>query len=360
MVIKKRVYICGLTPSGEMHLGHIRLYCCMSFFTNLLFIKSRTHLQIVSNFTDIDPKIQEEAERRKITQKELVTAVKEDFYRTLVKFDLRLPTKVYSVTENLEKISKFHNQIPKKYFEEREEGTYFEFKNLPAEEYLAKEDKKNFLLWDKRTNLPGWHTECATFVFSGFREEGVDFHFSGVDLKFPHNENESLLFKLVTKNKLSKQWFFVGPLNKDQEKMSKTRKNYILGKDFPSSKIQAFKFFLLQKSFFKPLEYSEEEILKHGIFLEKINLRFKNYFLEKTLVYSSFSSKLSEYLLELSEELYRKNFRIAFLNFSKIPLIFKRPSFLEKREISSFFLYFNKVCLGILSLDLSVFREQFF
>ncbi len=145
-----------------------------------------------------------------------------------------------------------------------------------------KESPLDFALWRKTTEgeqfdspwgkgIPGWHTECVVMINSLFGEK-IDIHGGGVDLKFPHHENEIAQSMALNNNHLANYWMHNGHINLDGEKMSKSLGNFILAKDFiKEHSANAIKIALFKTHYRLPLNFTDDLFNEANIIDKKIS-----------------------------------------------------------------------------------------
>ncbi len=254
------MYVCGPTVYNYVHIGNMRPV--MTFDMMYKYFKYKGYqVTYASNFTDINPKIIAAAETLGITEREVanrfIKAYLEDVKNyQCVPIDYR-PT----VLENLDAIFAFIEKLIEKdyayvvngdvYFRVSKVKNYGILSNQNIEELEAgarvevdeqKEDPLDFALWRSTEKgeqfespwgkgIPGWHTECVVMIDSIFHNK-IDIHGGGVDLKFPHHENEIAQSMALHNHTLANYWMHNGHINVNGEKMSKSLNNFILAKDF--------------------------------------------------------------------------------------------------------------------------------
>lgn len=112
----------------------------------------------------------------------------------------------------------------------------------------------------KQRGRPGWHTECALFIKQFFKNQPIDIHGGGIDLLFPHHENERI--QLMATNHLQEpvaNWMYVGMLTNNHTKMSKSIGNIIFVKDFVAETgCNSFRYLVMQSDYHKPLNFSNQ------------------------------------------------------------------------------------------------------
>ncbi|VEU58899.1 class I tRNA ligase family protein [Mycoplasmopsis gallinacea] len=255
-----KIYVCGPTVYNDVHIGNMR-----PILTIDLMLKGARYLNkpftFIHNITDIDDKIIKQASLSNITEKELSSKYANAYLDLLNTFGVDTISQVEYVTENLDLINDFISKMVTKddAYTDKENNVWFDvaknkdnYGSVSNQKYEAllknnsdfeKQNSNDFALW-KKTQVgvtfdshfgkgrPGWHTECAALIYKHFNNQGVDIHGGGMDLTFPHHENENIQYLSVTGNKIAKNWLRTGQINLNNEKMSKSLQNVILTKDF--------------------------------------------------------------------------------------------------------------------------------
>ena len=284
-----RMYICGMTVYDETHIGHARTFLCFDLIVRYLR-NAGYKVNYIRNITDVDDKIIARAKELNVDATELtdkyIASMEEDFNDLgMISPDLepRATDNIESIISLIERlIDKGHAYIGNKdvYFSTDSFNEYGKLSNRNTEDLIAgaridiDEEKKNpadFVLWKQAQEglawdspwgrgRPGWHIECSAMSMDALGNN-FDIHGGGIDLKFPHHENEIAQSVCATGEKFAKCWMHTGPLRIDKEKMSKSLDNFITIKEalkeFPS---EVIRFFLISNHYRSPLNYSEEGV----------------------------------------------------------------------------------------------------
>ncbi len=284
-----RMYICGMTVYDDTHIGHARTFLCFDLIVRYLR-KAGYKVNYIRNITDVDDKIIARAKELNVDATELtdkyIASMEEDFNDLgMISPDLepRATDNIESIISLIERlIDKGHAYIGNKdvYFSTDSFNEYGKLSNRNTEDLIAgaridvDEEKKNpadFVLWKQAQEglawdspwgrgRPGWHIECSAMSMDALGNN-FDIHGGGIDLKFPHHENEIAQSVCATGEKFAKCWMHTGPLRIDKEKMSKSLDNFITIKEalkeFPS---EVIRFFLISNHYRSPLNYSEEGV----------------------------------------------------------------------------------------------------
>ncbi len=289
---KVKMYVCGITPYDESHLGHAR---CYVFFDVVRRYFKAAGYQIlhVQNFTDIDDKIIARAAKLGKTPQALAQFYIDDY---LVKMSLLnvLPADHYPrATEVVPQIVRFIEKLLQKgtsyvlggdvYYQVRRFKDYGKLskQNLAEIESGArievderKKDPLDFALWKAAKpgepswespwgpGRPGWHIECSVMAME-LLGESFDIHGGGQDLIFPHHENEIAQSEGLTGKPFARYWLHNGFVTVDREKMSKSLGNFFTLKEiFAKADPEAVRFLLLSRHYKSPLDFSDELLLQ--------------------------------------------------------------------------------------------------
>lgn len=257
---KITMYVCGPTVYNYVHIGNMRPAITFDMVANY-FKYLGYEVRYASNFTDINPKIINAAKELGLTEREVADKFIKAYLDDINSYQCSCVTDRPTVLENLSNIIDFisklieldyaYNVDGDVYFRVRKIKDYGKLSNNTIAELESgarveidakKEDPLDFALWRKTDSgenfsspwgrgIPGWHTECVVMINNLFGSK-IDIHGGGVDLKFPHHENEIAQSKALNNNYLANYWMHNGHINVDGTKMSKSLNNFILAKDF--------------------------------------------------------------------------------------------------------------------------------
>ena len=294
-----RMYICGMTVYDDTHIGHARTFLCFDLIVRYLR-NTGYKVNYVRNITDVDDKIIARAKELNMDATELtdkyIASMQDDFNDLgMISPDLepRATDNIDSIISLIEGlIDKGHAYIGEKdvYFSTDSFKEYGKLSNRNTKDLIAgaridvDEEKKNptdFVLWKQAEDglawdspwgrgRPGWHIECSAMSMDALGNN-FDIHGGGIDLKFPHHENEIAQSVCATGEEFANCWMHTGPLRIDKEKMSKSLDNFITIKEalreFPS---EVIRFFLISNHYRSPLNYSEEGVLEAKNSLDRL------------------------------------------------------------------------------------------
>uniref|UniRef100_A0A831YT16 Cysteine--tRNA ligase n=1 Tax=candidate division WWE3 bacterium TaxID=2053526 RepID=A0A831YT16_UNCKA len=255
------MYTCGPTVYGPAHLGHARTYANFDFLKRALEFHGYK-VEHVLNITDVHDSMIEEARMQKVSIKELAARYIRHFHLDLEKLNIEPASAYPQVTEHIvEIIQMILTLVEKGYAYEKDGSVYYDvskFKNygelscrklaeaktgtrVAADKY-EREEVVDFALWKKAgegeeevgavwdspwgKGRPGWHIECSAMsqIHLG---KTLDIHGGGMDLKFPHHENEIAQSEAATGKKFANFWVHSGTLLVEGKKMSKSIGNII-------------------------------------------------------------------------------------------------------------------------------------
>lgn len=253
------MYVCGPTVYNYAHIGNARPMVVFDVLKRLFEAEGYT-VTYVSNFTDVDDKIINKAAEEGTTEAVIAERYIEAYQDVRAQLNTELPDITPRVTETMDQIIDFIDQLVKKgnayevdgdvYFSVESVPTYGEISHQKLDHLEAgarietNDQKKNpydFALW-KKTDMgikwnspwgegrPGWHTECVVMINDNLGEK-IDIHGGGMDLKFPHHENEAAQQEACHGNALANFWIHNAMVNINGEKMSKSLGNTMWAKD---------------------------------------------------------------------------------------------------------------------------------
>lgn len=278
------IYNCGPTVYNDIHIGNARPLIVFDVLYRTLLACNKK-VNFLHNLTDIDDKIIYAAKKENIPELELSN--KYGIAYSEIRSQLNtLPLIIEKVSDNIDGIIDYIQRMIKAnvayevngnvYFNTAKINEYGSLsrRNLDEQnigERVNKDDVKqnetDFVLWKKTTDgiqwntpwskgRPGWHSECSYLIEKHFNNN-LTIHGGGIDLKFPHHENENAQHIGLHKCHLTKVWMHVGHINVNAEKMSKSLNNFILVKDILKNySYQTLRWFMYKTNYRNPLDYN--------------------------------------------------------------------------------------------------------
>ena len=261
---KVNMYVCGPTVYNYIHIGNARPVVFYDMVKRYLEFLGYD-VTYASNITDVDDKIINAAIKEGKTEKEIADFYEKAYFDAAALVGSAKPDEIPHATEYIEEMIEFiKSLIDNGYAYEVDGDVFFRVNKVSDYGCLSnqvsedleqgarisvnekKENPLDFSLW-KKTDVgikwdspfgagrPGWHTECVVMNHKLFKGE-IDIHGGGMDLKFPHHENEIAQSNAAYGNHLAKYWMHVGRLDLAGVKMSKSLNNVIYVKDLENTK----------------------------------------------------------------------------------------------------------------------------
>ena len=294
------LYVCGMTVYDDIHIGHARTF--INFDAIIKFLRfAGWEVNYIRNITDIDDKIIEAAREAKISALDLSRKYINEMHKDFDSLGMMRPNKEPKVSDHINEIIEMIKTLENKGYAYSKEDSDVYFDVIKFKEYgklsnrtlnqiesaerididLNKNHEADFVLWKKDTlgktwpspwgqGRPGWHIECSAMSMKYLGEE-FDIHGGGLDLKFPHHENEIAQSRCATNKNFASYWMHTGPLRINDKKMSKSLKNFLTVKDvLKNFHPEVLRLFFLLTHYRSPISYSEEGLRKAKIILDKL------------------------------------------------------------------------------------------
>ncbi|MBI2915859.1 MAG: cysteine--tRNA ligase, partial [Elusimicrobia bacterium] len=283
-----RIYVCGITPYDETHLGHARCYVFFDTVRRTL-IQSGFQVTYIQNFTDIDDKIIARAQSLGRAPQAVADQFIADYFSRTSLLGILPADRYPRVTQMVPEIVRFieglvqkglaypsggdvfysvekfgeYGKLSKRDLKDMEAGARVdvnENKRNPLDFALWKSAKPGEPFWDSPwgKGRPGWHIECSVMSINNLGES-FDLHGGGQDLIFPHHENEIAQSEGLTGKPFAKYWLHNGFVTVNREKMSKSLGNFFtLREIFEKVPPAVVRLFLLSRHYRTPLDFSDD------------------------------------------------------------------------------------------------------
>jgi cysteinyl-tRNA synthetase len=308
------MYVCGVTVYDYCHIGHARSALVFDVIRRYLEF-SGYQVEFVKNFTDVDDKIIKRANERGVSCDAITTEFIEAYYQDMGKLGIRRATNEPKATEHMAEIIELVGTLIQKGLAYQVAGgVYFQVDKYPAYGRLSKrkledlqagarvevDERKrhpmDFALWKSSKpgepswespwgpGRPGWHIECSAMAMRHLGET-FDIHGGGMDLIFPHHENEIAQSCGATGKEFARYWVHNGFVQINQEKMSKSLGNFFTIREivekskWPEDETgEMLRYFLLGTHYRSPLDFSDRSIEEaknalngfYGLLVEKL------------------------------------------------------------------------------------------
>lgn len=306
------MYVCGPTVYNYIHIGNARPVIFFDTFKKYLEFKGFT-VNYASNITDVDDKIINKAIEEGVTEKEITDRYEKAYFEDVNRLGSKKPDFVPHATEYIPEMESFIKGLEDKGYAYSNDGdVYFRINKLPEYGILSNQnkdelengvridvsDKKesplDFTLWKKTEKgiqwespfgkgRPGWHTECVCMIDKIFNHTEIDVHGGGMDLKFPHHENEIAQANAMYHNHLAKYWMHVGRVNLGKEKMSKSLGNVIWVKDFKDDELMPYRLLVVTTPYRNSIDFTQDLFDQYKKMYEKFLRAYKQALLQADL-----------------------------------------------------------------------------
>lgn len=301
---KVSMYVCGPTVYNYIHIGNARPIIFFDVVRNY-FTYLGYEVDYVSNITDVDDKIIAAAMEQAVDEAELTATFTQAYQEDVRALGSNLAPTMPKVTETMPQIIQFIAELIEKGFAYEQHGDvyfrvtklaeYGELSNQKISDLLvgarietntSKENPLDFTLWKATTSgikwdspwsqgRPGWHTECVVMIDDHFHQQ-IDIHGGGMDLKFPHHENEIAQAHACFNHGLAKYWMHNGFVQIDDQKMSKSLGNFKTVRDiltqYDGTTIRTW---MLSTHYRQPINFSAEALDSAQKFIERITLAYR-------------------------------------------------------------------------------------
>ncbi len=297
---KVTMYSCGPTVYNYFHIGNARPF--IVFDTLRRFLRYRGYdVTFVQNFTDIDDKLIRKANEEGTTVDEIAERYIKEYFVDAEGLGIEKADIHPRATETIPDIIEFIKTLIDKgyayevdgdvYFSAKKFDEYGKLSHFNIEELEAgarigvderKEEAMDFALWKAQKpgepawdspwgpGRPGWHIECSVMA-NKYLGETIDIHSGGVDLIFPHHENEIAQSEAANGKPFARYWLHNAFLNIDNQKMSKSLGNFFTVRD--ASKhydYEVIRFFMLSAHYRSPINYSSEQLEQASNALDRL------------------------------------------------------------------------------------------
>ncbi|MDB3924859.1 cysteine--tRNA ligase [Candidatus Pelagibacter sp.] len=283
------MYVCGPTVYDDPHIGNARPIVIFDILFKILKNKYSS-VTYVRNITDVDDKIIKSSNEKKISISDLTQTVIKSFSEDCNYLNCEIPTVQPKATEHIDLMIEMVSELIKKgfayennkhvYFEVKKFDDYGQLSNKKLEELIAgsrievsdnKKNSEDFVLWKPSLEnepswdspwgkgRPGWHLECSA-MSKKFLGNEFDIHGGGIDLIFPHHENEIAQSRCANDTKVfANYWLHNAFITMSNEKMAKSQGNILKIKDFRGKVSgQVLRLALISAHYKQPLDWNDK------------------------------------------------------------------------------------------------------
>ncbi|MDC1163661.1 cysteine--tRNA ligase [Candidatus Pelagibacter sp.] len=283
------MYVCGPTVYDDPHIGNARPIVIFDILFKILKSKFSS-VTYVRNITDVDDKIIKSSNEKKISILDLTQNIIKSFSEDCNYLNCEIPTAQPKATEHIDLMIEMISDLIKKgfayennkhvYFEVKKFGDYGQLSNKKLDELIAgsrievsdnKKNSEDFVLWKPSLEnepfwdspwgkgRPGWHLECSA-MSKKFLGNEFDIHGGGIDLIFPHHENEIAQSRCANDTKVfANYWLHNAFITMSNEKMAKSQGNILKIKDFRGKVSgQVLRLALISAHYKQPLDWNDK------------------------------------------------------------------------------------------------------
>ena len=283
------MYVCGPTVYDDPHIGNARPIVIFDILFKILKSKYSS-VTYVRNITDVDDKIIKSSNEKKISISDLTQTVIKSFNEDCNYLNCENPSQQPKATEHIDLMIEMISELIKKgfayenkkhvYFEVKKFDEYGQLSNKKLEELIAgsrievsdnKKNSEDFVLWKPSFDnepswdspwgkgRPGWHLECSA-MSKKFLGNEFDIHGGGIDLIFPHHENEIAQSRCANDTKVfANYWLHNAFITMSNEKMAKSQGNILKIKDFRDNVSgQVLRLALISAHYKQPLDWNDK------------------------------------------------------------------------------------------------------
>jgi len=301
------LYVCGITVYDYCHIGHGRAYILFDMIVRYLRFRDYK-VNYVRNITDIDDKIIQRANKNKETCDALTERFIKTMHEDFEALGALKPNAEPRATEYIPQIITLIEKIIEQgyayvadngdvYYSVRKFKAYGKLSHRKIEDLIAgarvelndnKRDPVDFVLWKLAkpnepqwdspwgVGRPGWHIECSA-MSTGLLGQPFDIHGGGMDLKFPHHENEIAQSEAARHTGFANLWMHIGLLQVSGEKMSKSLGNYFTIREvLEEYDVELIRYFMFSGHYRSPVNYSKENLAQLQSGLERLYLALRD------------------------------------------------------------------------------------
>lgn len=307
---KVGIYSCGPTVYEYPHIGNLRTFVFSDLFERTLSFNGY-NVKSVQNITDIDDKIINKAKEEKVSIKQISEKYEKFYFEDINKINIKKKDVVPHATEYIEKMQKYIETLLENglAYKEKDGSIYFDiskFENygklsgieadklktgtrILSDEY-DKDNVQDFALWkaEEKSEVgydspwgwgrPGWHLECSVMAQNNLGET-IDIHTGGIDLIFPHHENEIAQSEGVTGKKFANYFVHAAHILVDGKKMSKSLGNFYRLKDIEEKGIDSIvlRYLFLQTHYRQEMNFTWDALGASQTALNKLRSDFASW-----------------------------------------------------------------------------------
>ena len=382
------IYVCGMTVYDFCHMGHARVLVMFDVITRHLK-RNFPDVNYVRNITDIDDKIISRA----IENNEDIYALTNRFIDAMHEDEKALgvltPDLEPRATDSIDQMINMIESLTKKglayqgkngdvYYSVRKFKNYGRLSGKNLDDLVAgaridiesdKQDPLDFVLWKMAKpnepkwsspwgeGRPGWHIECSA-MSTHFIENHFDIHGGGMDLTFPHHENEIAQSEGANNCKFVNTWMHVGFVNINDEKMSKSLNNFFTIRDvLEKYDGETVRYFLLSSHYRSPLNFSDENIASAKSALKRLYTSYRGLSIDKGTLIGNISDFENRFNSALDDDFNTPIALSILFEIAKQININRKDDLKQAKTLAQLLIKLGN-CIGILEYDVEDYLKQ--
>ena len=382
------IYVCGMTVYDFCHMGHARVLVMFDVITRHLK-RNFPDVNYVRNITDIDDKIISRA----IENNEDIYALTNRFIDAMHEDEKALgvltPDLEPRATDSIDQMINMIESLTKKglayqgkngdvYYSVRKFKNYGRLSGKNLDDLVAgaridiesdKQDPLDFVLWKMAKpnepkwsspwgeGRPGWHIECSA-MSTHFIENHFDIHGGGMDLTFPHHENEIAQSEGANNCKFVNTWMHVGFVNINDEKMSKSLNNFFTIRDvLEKYDGETVRYFLLSSHYRSPLNFSDENIASAKSALKRLYTSYRGLSIDKGTLIGNISDFENRFNSALDDDFNTPIALSILFEIAKQININRKDDLSQAKTLAQLLIKLGN-CIGILEYDVEDYLKQ--
>ena len=382
------IYVCGMTVYDFCHMGHARVLVMFDVITRHMK-RNFPDVNYVRNITDIDDKIISRA----IENNEDIYALTNRFIDAMHEDEKALgvltPDLEPRATDSIDQMINMIESLTKKglayqgkngdvYYSVRKFKNYGRLSGKNLDDLVAgaridiesdKQDPLDFVLWKMAKpnepkwpspwgeGRPGWHIECSA-MSTHFIENHFDIHGGGMDLTFPHHENEIAQSEGANNCKFVNTWMHVGFVNINDEKMSKSLNNFFTIRDvLEKYDGETVRYFLMSSHYRSPLNFSDENIASAKSALKRLYTSYRGLSIDKGTLIGNISDFENRFNSALDDDFNTPIALSILFEIAKQININRKDDLKQAKTLAQLLIKLGN-CIGILEYDVEDYLKQ--
>ena len=382
------IYVCGMTVYDFCHMGHARVLVMFDVITRHMK-RNFPDVNYVRNITDIDDKIISRAIENNEDIYALTNRCIDAMHEDEKALGVLTPDLEPRATDSIDQMINMIESLTKKglayqgkngdvYYSVRKFKNYGSLSGKNLDDLVAgaridiesdKQDPLDFVLWKMAKpnepkwsspwgeGRPGWHIECSA-MSTHFIENHFDIHGGGMDLTFPHHENEIAQSEGANNCKFVNTWMHVGFVNINDEKMSKSLNNFFTIRDvLEKYDGETVRYFLMSSHYRSPLNFSDENIASAKSALKRLYTSYRGLSIDKGTLIGNISDFENRFNSALDDDFNTPIALSILFEIAKQININRKDDLKQAKTLAQLLIKLGN-CIGILEYDVEDYLKQ--